>query len=65
MNSQLTDHEVVSREQWTAARKQLLKEEKEFTRRRDELSRRRRELPWESRRKAVRLRHSCRQEIAR
>jgi predicted dithiol-disulfide oxidoreductase (DUF899 family) len=47
MNSQLTDHEVVSHEQWTAARKQLLKEEKEFTRRRDELSRRRRELPWE------------------
>lgn len=47
MNNQMIDHKVVSREEWTAARKQLLKEEKEFTHRRDELSRRRRELPWE------------------
>jgi len=40
------DHEVVSQEQWTAARKALLAIEKEFTRQRDELSRQRRELPW-------------------
>jgi predicted dithiol-disulfide oxidoreductase (DUF899 family) len=40
------DHEVVSQEQWTAARKALLAKEKEFTRQRDELSRQRRELPW-------------------
>jgi predicted dithiol-disulfide oxidoreductase (DUF899 family) len=38
---------VVSSEQWTAARKQLLAKEKEFTRLRDELSRERRNLPWE------------------
>jgi predicted dithiol-disulfide oxidoreductase (DUF899 family) len=40
-------HEVVSREQWTEARRALLLREKEFTRQRDELSRQRRELPWE------------------
>lgn len=37
---------IVSREDWTAARKALLAEEKEFTRARDALSARRRELPW-------------------
>ena len=39
-------NQVVSREEWLAARVKLLVQEKEFTRRRDELSRRRRELPW-------------------
>jgi predicted dithiol-disulfide oxidoreductase (DUF899 family) len=39
--------QVVSQDQWLAARKQLLKKEKEFTRLRDELSRERRKLPWE------------------
>jgi len=39
-------HKVVSRDEWIAARKQLLSEEKEFTRARDRLSARRRELPW-------------------
>ena len=39
-------HEVVSREDWLAARKQLLSKEKEFTRLRDRLSGERRELPW-------------------
>jgi predicted dithiol-disulfide oxidoreductase (DUF899 family) len=38
---------VVSREEWLAARKQLLAKEKEFTRLRDDLSRQRREMPWE------------------
>jgi len=42
----MPDHQIVSREEWTAARTELLAEEKEFTRRRDALSRRRRELPW-------------------
>jgi predicted dithiol-disulfide oxidoreductase (DUF899 family) len=42
----MTNHAVVSREEWLAARIKLLAEEKEFTRRRDELSRHRRELPW-------------------
>jgi predicted dithiol-disulfide oxidoreductase (DUF899 family) len=40
-------HEVVSREKWLAARKQLLAKEKEFTRLRDQLSEQRRALPWE------------------
>jgi predicted dithiol-disulfide oxidoreductase (DUF899 family) len=42
----MSDHPVVSREQWVAARTALLSKEKEFTRLRDELSRQRRELPW-------------------
>lgn len=39
-------HQVVSREQWLAARLALLKQEKELTHRSDELARRRQELPW-------------------
>jgi len=39
-------HQVVSREEWLAARLELLKEEKELTRRSDELARRRQGLPW-------------------
>jgi len=42
----MADHEVVSREQWAAARDELLAREKEHTRLGDELARRRRELPW-------------------
>ena len=38
-------HQVVSRDEWLAARKQLLGEEKELTRRRDALNARRRRLP--------------------
>jgi predicted dithiol-disulfide oxidoreductase (DUF899 family) len=34
------------REEWLAARLELLHAEKEFTRRGDELTRRRQELPW-------------------
>jgi len=41
-------HQVVSREEWLAARTAFLAREKEFTRVRDELSRQRRELPWEA-----------------
>jgi predicted dithiol-disulfide oxidoreductase (DUF899 family) len=44
----LTEHEVVTHEEWIAARKELLTKEKEFTRLRDDLSRQRRELPWEA-----------------
>ena len=43
----MTDHTVVSSEEWLAARKELLKKEKEFSRLRDELTQQRRELPWE------------------
>ena len=42
----MTDHKVVSREEWAAAREELLAREKEHTRTGDELARRRRELPW-------------------
>ena len=42
----MTDHRVVSPDEWLAARKALLTKEKAFTRLRDELSRERRELPW-------------------
>jgi len=38
---------VVSHEEWTAARKELLRKEKDFTKARDRLSRERRALPWE------------------
>lgn len=37
---------IVSREEWLAARKQLLVKEKEFSRQRDALSAARRTLPW-------------------
>jgi predicted dithiol-disulfide oxidoreductase (DUF899 family) len=39
-------HAVGTREEWLAARIELLKDEKELTRRSDELARRRQELPW-------------------
>ena len=42
----MTDHTVATREEWLAAREQLLAREKEHTRVGDELARRRRELPW-------------------
>jgi predicted dithiol-disulfide oxidoreductase (DUF899 family) len=42
----LSDHEIVSRDEWLAARKDLLKREKELTRLRDQLSVERRALPW-------------------
>src|SRR3954452_22728646 len=42
----MTDGKVGSREEWLAARKELLAREKEHTRRGDELARERRELPW-------------------
>jgi predicted dithiol-disulfide oxidoreductase (DUF899 family) len=41
-----TNHNVVSREEWQAARAKLLEREKEHTRVEDELARERRELPW-------------------
>ncbi|KWV57600.1 thioredoxin [Bradyrhizobium macuxiense] len=39
-------HKIVSREEWTAARKALMAREKELTQAREALSRARRELPW-------------------
>ncbi len=42
----MTKHMTGTREEWLAARLELLKEEKELTRRSDELARRRQDLPW-------------------
>ncbi len=42
----MTDHRTGTREEWLAARLDLLREEKELTRRGDELARRRQALPW-------------------
>jgi predicted dithiol-disulfide oxidoreductase (DUF899 family) len=42
----MTEHGVGTREEWQAARDDLLVREKELTRRNDELARQRRELPW-------------------
>jgi predicted dithiol-disulfide oxidoreductase (DUF899 family) len=42
----MTDHKTGTREEWLAARLELLKGEKELTRRGDELAQRRQQLPW-------------------
>jgi len=42
----MTEHEVVSRREWQAARDKLTQREKTHTRAGDELARQRRELPW-------------------
>jgi len=39
-------HQIVSREQWTEARKALLQKEKELTRLTDEINAQRQKLPW-------------------
>jgi len=44
--NEIRGHKIVSREEWTDARKKLLKKEKEETKMRDELSAERRKLPW-------------------
>jgi predicted dithiol-disulfide oxidoreductase (DUF899 family) len=42
----MTDHKVGTRDEWLAAREQLLVREKEHTRLGDEIAQQRRELPW-------------------
>jgi predicted dithiol-disulfide oxidoreductase (DUF899 family) len=42
----MTSHKTGTREEWLAARLDLLAAEKELTKRSDELARKRRELPW-------------------
>src|SRR6266478_4136844 len=42
----MTKHMTGTREEWLAARLELLKAEKDLTRRSDELARQRQELPW-------------------
>jgi predicted dithiol-disulfide oxidoreductase (DUF899 family) len=43
----ITNHPVVSHEQWLEERVALLAKEKEFSEARDAIARARRELPWE------------------
>ena len=42
----MADYRIGTREEWLAAREELLKREKEHTRLGDEIARRRRDLPW-------------------
>jgi predicted dithiol-disulfide oxidoreductase (DUF899 family) len=42
----MTEHATGTREEWLAARLELLEAEKELTRRGDELARQRQQLPW-------------------
>jgi predicted dithiol-disulfide oxidoreductase (DUF899 family) len=42
----MAQHKIGTREEWLAARIELLEREKELTRRSDELARQRQELPW-------------------
>jgi predicted dithiol-disulfide oxidoreductase (DUF899 family) len=42
----MSEHRIGTREEWQAARDELLKREKELIRHNDELARQRRELPW-------------------
>jgi len=51
----MTDHTVVSRQEWQAARDELLRREKAHTRAGDELARQRRGLPWVAVEKQYRL----------
>jgi predicted dithiol-disulfide oxidoreductase (DUF899 family) len=51
----MTEHGVVGRQEWQAAREALLEREKEHTRMGDELARQRRELPWVAIDKAYRF----------
>jgi predicted dithiol-disulfide oxidoreductase (DUF899 family) len=46
MTAEMTQHTIGTREEWLAAREQLLIREKEHTRLGDELAQLRRELPW-------------------
>src|SRR5215210_8918277 len=46
MNTNLIQHPVVTRDQWLAARVELLKKEKAATRQLDQLATERRSLPW-------------------
>jgi len=42
----MRNQNIVSRDEWLEARRELLEEEKQFTRLRDQLSLKRRKLPW-------------------
>ena len=47
ISNEIKTHDVVSSQEWTKKRVELLKKEKELTRLFDDIKRQRRELPWE------------------
>lgn len=47
ISAEIKNHNIVSSQEWTARRVELLKKEKELTRLFDDIRRQRRELPWE------------------
>jgi predicted dithiol-disulfide oxidoreductase (DUF899 family) len=51
----MNDRTIATREQWLAARLDLLESEKEFTRQRDAPTRRRMAMPWERVEKSYRF----------
>ena len=53
----MTTHMTGTREDWLAARLELLEAEKELTRQSDELAQRRQDLPWVPRRQGLSVRH--------
>lgn len=55
MKTKVTDHKIVAREDWLAARRALLLKEKELSRQRDRLNEERRALPWVKVEKAYRF----------
>src|SRR5216110_3018493 len=46
MKTSGTGHKIASRQEWLAARMELLEAEKALTRRSDEVAKQRQELPW-------------------
>ena len=60
----MTTHKIGTREQWLAARLELLDAEKALTRQSDELAQRRQELPWVRVDKDYRVRHRRGQGVA-
>jgi predicted dithiol-disulfide oxidoreductase (DUF899 family) len=53
----MAKHKVATRQEWLAARNQLLAKEKELTRRGDQLAAERRNLPLGADREGIPLRH--------
>ncbi|HLI21979.1 MAG TPA: DUF899 family protein [Stellaceae bacterium] len=51
----MAQHNIGSREEWLAARLELLAAEKELTRRSDALARQRQQLPWVPRHAGIHL----------
>jgi predicted dithiol-disulfide oxidoreductase (DUF899 family) len=56
-NDRKVDHKIGTREDWLAARLDLLTAEKDYAREGDELARRRQELPWVRIDKELSVRH--------